>query len=79
MSGFSKADRVLVESDSTLPEITRECWRRGCNPGGSVMSFEVPPDVVMSPEEVAWFVLQLCWTLIIELLLGAMKVGDVEV
>ena len=69
---------VLVESDSTLPEITRECWRRGCNPGGSVMSLEVPPDAVMSPEEAAWFATKPRWTLITEPPPGAMKIGEVE-
>lgn len=69
---------VLVESDAPMDEILRECWRRGCNPGGDVMSFEVPDAAFMSPEEAAWFASRARWTLIAEPPPGALKVGEIE-
>ena len=35
---------VVITEASDVGEAARKCWANGCNPGGQIMSFEIPED-----------------------------------
>lgn len=69
---------VLVEGTNDIVEAVTECHRRGCNPGGEVMGFEVPTAEWLSPEERVWFATQPRWTVLTEPPPGSVKMADLD-